>query len=167
MTKVLIQWSDTHHPLDDHDMIRSALETGGDEGPLIIISAYTKRGLGPRQTPAIFKDVDHYLGHLDMYDGDVGDDRFVGLVRRSSENNYDAGLSALFQIQQVLAPGTDGIPTRRLSKREVIVQDYLVIPSDTQFATTVEIECIGDNLEEILRCCPKLESFIRLDDNDC
>lgn len=160
MTRVLIDWSDTHHPRDDYDLIRNVLAAGGDEGPLIVVPASVKRVSGSRPIPVVFKDVDHYLGHLAMYDGDVGDDRFVGLVRGSSKTDWEQSLAALQYIQQVLAPGTDGIPKKRVSKRETVALDYLVIPGGVSPRTDFKIESTGEGLFDVVHAYPELRLVI-------
>ncbi len=167
MTKVLIEWSDTHHPRDDLNMIESALAAGGDEGPLIVIPTEARRGPGRRQEiPAIFKDVYDYLGHLAQYDGDVGDERFVGLVRSSEPPDWDRSFSALLQIQQALAPGTDGIPKRQVSKRETVILDYRVIAAAPLPTSDFEIESVGDGLPDVLDTFPCLKPLIGGPDGD-
>jgi hypothetical protein len=41
MSKVVIEWIGSHHSSDDSDTVRSLLEAGGDEGPLLALSCRT------------------------------------------------------------------------------------------------------------------------------
>lgn len=97
MTRILIDWSDPHRRRGDHNLIPSQLAAGGDEEPLIVVTASVRPGLGSRPIPVEFKDLDQYLGHLAMYDGDVRDGRFFGFAEFTDWAVIQKDSAALFE----------------------------------------------------------------------
>ena len=167
MPQVLIDWRETHHPKDDRSIIESSIAGGLDEGPLITVPAVAFRGSGRRRlTATIFSDVNEYLAHLACYDGEVGAERFVGLVRRSP--NKETAFQALAKIQQTLCPGSDGIVRTRTKGEGRKSLDYCVVPVsyDPSAIEDIEIESMGEGLYDLFHYHPVLKPIVGAEDED-
>lgn len=101
-TVIQIDWPLSH----DHEdcNIREQLEAGGDEGPLLVLSAGGQRRPGREQFVAIFRNVDWYIASLGEEADNAPRERWVGLIRGSQRENGDAAVAALQRMAHRLAP---------------------------------------------------------------
>lgn len=167
MKTVLIDWRDAHHPNDHESEITHSIGGYLDEGPLITVPVDSFRGPGRRHlTATIFNDVLDYLAHLAKYQEGIGAERFIGIVRRAPDKA--TALQALAMIQQAMNPGSDGIPRIRTSRKEHQSFDYCVktVIYDPAAAENIQIESMGEGMNDLLDSHPVLKTLIGSEDWD-
>lgn len=156
---LLISWPEAHHPGDGTSLIEQSMEAGLDDGPLLVLPL--DRGRGPKKphfVPTIFPEVVHYLAHLSEYADDLGGERCLAIVQHGADR--DVALAFLMHLQQLAAPGTDGIPKRRLDKRQIEPMDSHVIPAASPPRPVVQVKSFGYGLNEALAVYPSLKPFV-------
>lgn len=157
--KITISWPTSHHPGDDLRMIEQSMEAAQDDGPLLVLPL--ERGRGPKKAefvPSIFPDVSHYLANVSEYGTDLGGERCVAIVQHGADESI--GLALLRHLQQIAAPGTDGVPHRRLEKRKTEPMDRHIIPAASNPMPAVRIENFGEGLADALAVYPKLRPLV-------
>lgn len=164
MFRIVVEWSSSHHPADDRSMIASHLAAGLDEGPLLAISCGSGRRPKARRNALIFNDVNDYLAHLAMYEGELADERWVGLVRGASAAYNPISLAALFQVKEWIAPTNTPEVTGRPGGRERKRQfDYAVLTGPFVTAEPFEIVSIGDGAHEVAAAFPAAADLLGFD----
>jgi len=166
MIQILVEWTPSHHPGDGLGTIESHLAAGLDEGPLLVVGCDLGRRPRGRGDALIFADVNNYLSHLAMYDGELADERWVGLVRASRADQATA-LAALFQIKERVTPAKTSKLTIRPAGREPRkVFDYAVLTGPHVTIEPFEIVSTGDGGHEVAAAFPGMTDFLNFDHDD-
>lgn len=155
---IQVQWFGTHHAQDAENLIRSHLEAGGDEGPLLIVpwGSRAGRSLKSGQQPTLFKDVDCYIAHLTAHSDTVEGDRWAGLVRGVRQNDRALALGVMARIAKLIAPHPPR-PHRGPSRRpRPPAEDYAVLVGPHPLSADIEVENFGDGFDEISATFPAL-----------
>jgi hypothetical protein len=155
--QIVIEWSESHHANDDEAFIRSHLDAGRDEGPLIVIP-YSSKGpsRGPKQAAQIFENVDRYISHLQHHADELNDERWVGLVRGVSRDQKEGVLAVLYGIAQIVAPPPRSRHSPGRSKSSEKVADYQVLVGPFKSENVITVTHSGDGLAELLTRFPAI-----------
>lgn len=130
-----------------------------DDGPLLVFPLNSGRAQRkPDIVPAIFQDIIHYLAHLSEYADDLRGERCLAIVQHGADKDF--ALAFLMQLQQLAAPGTDGIPKRRVDRRQTEPMDRHVIPAASHPQPDVQVSSFGDGLDDALAAYPSLKPLV-------
>lgn len=160
-TVIQIDWPISH----DHEdfNIREQLEAGGDEGPLLVLSAEGRRRPGRERFVAIFRNVDWYIASLVEQADNAPRERWVGLVRGSDRENGDAAVAALQRMAQRLAPKVARRPKSTGSQdRDQVSVTYGAFTDTVDWEGDLAIENQGDGFDDVSRMYPALEPAMRV-----
>ncbi len=167
MIQVFVEWTPSHHPGDGRSAIESHLAAGLDEGPLLVVGCELRRRPKGRGDALIFADVNNYLSHLAMYDGELADERWVGLVRGASTADRPTALAALYQIKERIAPAEPRKLTIRLGSRTPLKQfDYAVLAGPHTTTDPFEMVSNGDGAREFALAFPTVTDILNVDQDD-
>lgn len=167
MFQILVEWTSSHHPSDGQDTIASHLAAGLDEGPLLAVSCDFGHRPKGKVDALIFKDVANYLAHLAIYEGELKDERWVGLVRGAGAADQRTSLAALFQIKERIAPtGTSKLTIRPGGRGPQKLFDYAVLAGPFVTTEQFEISSIGDGAHEIADAFPAMAAFLNFDHDE-
>ncbi|WP_419809062.1 hypothetical protein [Sphingomonas sp.] len=160
-TAIQIDWPISHDYEDFN--IREQLEAGGDEGPLLVLSAEARRRPGREQFVAVYRNVDWYIASLVEQDGNVPRERWVGLVRGSDRENGDAAIVALQRLAHRLLPKVAQRPKRIGSRdRDQLSVAYGALTDIVDWDGDLAIENRGEGFGDISRMYPALEPAMRV-----
>jgi hypothetical protein len=162
MIQILLEWTPSHHPGDGRGTIESHLAAGLDEGPLLVVGCDLGRRPRGRGDALIFADVNNYLSHLAIYDGELADERWVGLVRESRADQATA-LAALFQIKERVTPARTPKLNRPGGREPRKVFDYAVLIGPHITTEAFKIVSTGDGANEVAAAFPAMADFLNFD----
>ncbi|WP_375398137.1 hypothetical protein [uncultured Sphingomonas sp.] len=151
-TAIQIDWPISHDYEDFN--IREQLEAGGDEGPLLVLSAEGRRRPGREQFVAVFRNVDWYIASLE-HDGNVPRERWVGLVRGSDRENGDAAIVALQRLAHRLLSKVAQRPKPIGSRdRDQVSIAYGALTDAVDWDGDLAIENRGEGFANVSRMYP-------------
>lgn len=156
--RIRIDWPYSHH-CGDAD-IQSQLEAGGDEGPLIALSAQSSSNRRSVTVICVFRNVAWYLASLVDDDEDeeaTPRERWVGLVRGSERDNGDAAVAALQRIALAIAATTKTGRTRSSRSQEPVEKTPNgAVTKPVDFEGLIAVENFGDGFDDVVRAYPKI-----------
>jgi hypothetical protein len=152
---IRIEWPYSHDR-GDRD-IQSQLEAGGDEGPLLVLSAERSSSPGSVKVIGVFLNVDWYLASLVDDDEVTPRERWVGLVRGSDRDNGDAAVASLQRLALALAPTRKSRPVRgSLARAAVDKTPYGALTEAAEFDGSITIENSGEAFDDVVAAYPML-----------
>lgn len=160
-TTIQIDWP-ISHDYEDSD-IREQLEAGGDEGPLLVLSAKGSRRLDREQLVAIFRNVDWYMASLVEHKDNVPRERWVGLVRGSDQENGDAAIAALQRLANQISPKmTQRAKSIGSRDRDQISVVYGALTDAVDWDGNLAVENRGEGFDDVSRMYPSLEPAMQV-----
>jgi len=154
--RIRIDWPYSHD-CGDAD-IQSQLEAGGDEGPLIALSAQGSSNRRSVKVICVFRNVAWYLASL--VDGDeeaTPRERWVGLVRGSERDNGEEAVAALQRIALAIAATTKTGRTQSSRSQEPVQKTPNgAVTKPVEFQGLITVENFGDGFDDVVRAYPKI-----------
>ncbi len=158
---VRIDWPHSHD-CSDYD-IQTQLEAGGDEGPLLVLSAGGRRGPRSNGLVAVFPNVECYLARLNGDADDFPRERWVGLVRGSDRENGVAAVAALQRMADIVAPRSRvSKPRSRFAHKTAKVVPDWALSEAVIYDGPIEIENCGEGFEDVGISYPVLSTTMKV-----
>lgn len=154
--QVRIRWTEPHHPMDGDRIIDSFLEAGGDEGPLIALSAEAGRGPARRQVAWVFENVLWYKAHLEEHGSELPGERWVGIAHWSDRG--PAAEAAIRNLQRLVGPE----PRRPRGRLAVPDLSYGTLKNEIELTEPVLLQHEGEPFKEVQSVYPMLRGLMIL-----
>lgn len=153
---IRIDWPYSHD-CGDAD-IQSQLEAGGDEGPLLALSAERSSNRRSVKVIGVFRNVDWYLASLvDDEEEATPRERWVGLVRGSERDNGEAAVAALQRIAIALSPTRKFGRTRSSQSQESVEKTPNgAVTKPVAVEGLIAVENVGDGFDDVVQAHPTM-----------